>query len=116
MSFIPASDSVNVLNASGSTVNPATEESIILLKRMVKLLESNATVDASNRQRIITEAGSVSTVSIAATQTLATLTSITNAVPVGNVATMGGVDPRWKFMELARISYSNVVRSRLSFT
>lgn len=115
MSYIPPSDSVNVLNTSGTTINPVTEESIMLLRRMVKILDSIATVDVQNRQRVAVEAMPQTTIAIAAAQTLATLTSITNAIPVGNVATMGGIDPRWEFMELARISYSNGIRSKITF-
>lgn len=116
MSYIPPSDSVNVNNSSGEKINPATEETVLLLKRLVRILDSVATVDVQNRQRVVVESAAQTSITIAAAQTLATLTTVTNAVPVGNVATMGGVDPRFEFMELARISYSNGIRSKLSFS
>lgn len=116
MTYIPPTEEQKILNKEGVVINPATEETINLLRRIVKLLEPLATVDSSNRQRIVTESGSVVTASLASSQTLATLTTITNAVPVGNVATLSGIDPKFEFMELARISYSNGIRSKLNFS
>lgn len=116
MTYIPPTEEQKLLDSSGSVINPATEETVILLKRIVKLLDSNAVVDVANRQRVITESGSVSTVSIAATQTLATVTTVSTVTSVTNQVAFGGVDGRFQFMELARISYSNGIRSRLSFS
>jgi hypothetical protein len=67
MSYIPASDSQYILNASGTTINPATDETVLLLRRMVQLLTPIATQDAQQRQRVVIDAGTltlVSTVSI----------------------------------------------------
>lgn len=107
MTYIPQTEEQKILNNEGVVINPATEETINLLRRIVKLLEPLATVDSSNRQRIVTESGSVVTASLASSQTLAT---------VGNVATLSGIDPKFEFMELARISYSNGIRSKLNFS
>jgi hypothetical protein len=82
----------------------------ILLERIAGLLAPMATQDAAQRQRVSVDAfpGTIATIT--------TLTGITNAVPLGNLATMGGVDPRFLFIENARNSYSNGLRSKLSFT
>lgn len=90
---------------TGSVINPATDEGVMLLRRLVKLLESNATVDYANRQKIIVEGMPTTNV---------TLTS--NAVSVGNIVSNGGVDPRYEFIDMARIAYGTNIRNNLIFS
>jgi hypothetical protein len=98
MSYIPPSDSLNVLNASGNTINPATEEAIILLRRMVKLMEPLAVQDSQQRQRVTVDAP------------IATVTTVNG---VGNIAAYGGVDPRFQFIDAARMAYATGIRNNL---
>jgi hypothetical protein len=112
MSYIPPSDSQYILNASGTTINPATDESILLLRRMVKLLDSIATVDSQNRQRITLDAAPA-TVTVAQ----ATASNLNaNVGTISNIAGYGGVDPRYQFIDTARIAYATGVRPNLIFT
>ena len=112
MSYIPPSDSLNVLNENGTTINPATDESILLLRRMVKLLDSLATVDVQNRQRVTIDAAPVT---IAVSQPTATLLNA-NVNTVTNIAGYGGVDPRYQFIDAARVAYATGIRANLKFT
>lgn len=80
----------------------ATDESIVLLRRLVKLAESNAVVDGGNRQRIIVD-------NIAA----GTITNI--AGTVANLATIASVDHR-QFIDMSRVAYANCIRSKLDFS
>ena len=91
--------------------NVASESSITLLRRIVKLLESNAVVDQQNRQRIDLDV-------IAAGVTLPTVTSVgtvTTVTTVSNVATIASVDHH-QFIDIARNAYANSIRSKLSFS
>lgn len=81
----------------------------ILLERMCDLLEPIATQDQQNRQKITIDA-------ITGSLTLATLSTITNAVPVGNIATLSGIDARYLAIDTARNAYAQGIRSNLSFT
>lgn len=139
MSYIPASDSQYILNASGTTINPSTDESIILLRRIVKLLEPLAVQDSSQRQRISLDAATAtvtvaqgSAVNLNATVAQATATNLNATVSQGtasnlnanvgtvgsvtNIAGLGGVDPRFQFIDQARIAYSNGIRNNLNFS
>jgi hypothetical protein len=126
-----------LLNALGLTINPATEEkqdsslalqqstddSIVFLKRIVKLLESSAVVDSNMRQRIAVEN---LTVSIAGTNSGAGVAGAN--LPTANAPTQnpsgqgfipvwsGPVDPRYQTIEQARTSYAVGIRSNLIFT
>lgn len=80
----------------------------ILLQKICDLLEPMATQDNAQRQRIVLDA-------ITASLTLATVSTITNAVPVGNVATLGGGNPEWQYIDMARSAYNNGIRSQLTF-
>lgn len=79
----------------------ANDDTVVLLRRIVKLLEASANVDVGNRQRIIIDAitggltlGAVSTVS--------------------NITAMAGLDQR-QFHDTARIAYNTGVRAGLNF-
>jgi hypothetical protein len=98
MSYIPPSDSQYILNASGNTINPATEEAIILLRRMVKLMEPLAVQDSQQRQRVAIDAP------------IATVTTVNG---VNNIAAYGGVDPRFQFIDAARMAYATGIRNNL---
>jgi hypothetical protein len=80
----------------------ATEESLILLRRIVKLLESNAVVDSANRQRMVVEA-------------LPTLASVTTVSTVSNIGTVAGHGLQ-QFVDIARNAYANGIRSKLNFS
>ncbi len=50
------SDAVGLKDIEGARINPLSEDNVILLRRMVKLLESRATVDVANRRRVTFDA------------------------------------------------------------
>lgn len=50
------SDTVKTSDKSATQVGLASEDSIVLMRRMVKLMESKATVDTANRRRITVDA------------------------------------------------------------
>jgi hypothetical protein len=118
------SDAVGVKNTEGVRVNPATDDSIVYLRRMVKLMESQATVDAGNRQRITIDAlggaavtttvpvsGSVTATVASTTLTAATAGIITNAT----IATIAGQNQQM-YQDVARNAYANGVRNNLTFS
>ena len=125
MSYIPASDSQYILNASGTTINPSTDESIILLRRIAKLLEPIAVQDSAQRQRITVENSTVTVAQATATNLNATVSQATasnlnanvgTVTSVTNIAGLGGVDPRFQFIDAARIAYSTGIRNNLNFS
>lgn len=108
-------EQTNITNEKGVIVSPATEESIILLRRMVKLLESQNATDIGNRQRVTIDAitGSLTLGTVSA------VTGITNALPagtntIGNV-NLGGADQR-QFIDVSRTNYNTGIRSKLTFS
>ena len=100
-------EQTKLTDSTGVVVNPATEESVLLLRRMVKLLESNAVVDIQNRQRIVVEG---------------MLGTIGNAIGTVRIEQSGGmgalflVDQRYQIMDAARLGYNNGIRSHLTFS
>lgn len=114
-------ETTNIANSSGESINNATEESILLLRRIVKMLESNTVVDTLMRQRISVD----NTVSVLPTTYPLTVAG-TNAPTVGiplasgtiyyQPTWSGPVDPRWTSLEQARLSYNTGIRNNLIFT
>lgn len=117
-----ATKPVQVRNLDGDFISPSTEDSmILLLGRLIKMLESNATVDSSNRQRIVVEtmpSVSVSSGSVGV-QNLITnppagnpLASQTNTV--ANMVLEGPVDQRWRIIDAARTAFATGIRANLT--
>lgn len=92
------------------------QDMLWVLRRLCHLIEPISIQDASQRQRVVVDAGTITTVGTVSTITGGTITTITNAVGVGNVATLGSQDPNWIFRELARTSYSDGIRRNLTFS
>lgn len=92
------------LNTTAATL--ATEESVILLRRIAKLSDSLGVVDSNQRQRV-----SVDTVTTVTTvTTTGTVTSATNLVA------LGGVDGRYLYIDTAHNVYANAIRPNLTFS
>jgi len=116
-------EQTKITKSDGTVINPSEDESIILLRRAVKLLESNAVVDANNRQRITLDALTAGVLSTGGTY-CGSSTGIN--IPTAGAPIMGGnywlqvwtgpVDQRWGMMDTARLTYDNGIRSHLAFS
>ena len=108
-SMAPSDELQVFLDVDGSPASEATvtalKEQIALMKRLLMLLNPIATQDLSNRQRVVVDSAVV---------TQATASSL-NA-NIGNISLYGGVDPRFQFLDTARIAYSTSIRSNLKST
>lgn len=85
---------------------PATDEALVLLRRIAQSLIPLATQDANQRQRVTVDA-------LAGGLTLGTVSTVST---VSNVATLAGVDPRYQFIDAARNAYANGIRQNLIFS
>lgn len=122
---------VGLKNTSSQSINPATEEKqdtqiqtsseeAMLLRRMVKLMESQATVDIQNRQRVSIDAfpSVLNTVGIAPGIGVNTPTigsPINTASVYFQPVWIGPVDQRYQIIDNARLVYDAGIRSHLSF-
>jgi len=121
---------VGLQDTTSTQINPATDDSLTYLRRMVKLMESQAAVDSGNRQRItldslgpstaITTTVPVSgTVAVSGTVTTSlastTVTSISAGTNVIGGVTIDG-QGRQMFTEIARQAYNSGIRSNLGFS
>lgn len=111
------------------TANAVTQsEEAILLRRIVKLLESNAVVDIQSRQRVVIDSITIGAsglgVAVAGASSLLASTNYpTNLAPTQQPATMGWqpvwigpVDQRFQIIDAARLTYDQGIRSHLSFS
>lgn len=90
----------------------------LLLERIATSVACLANQDGSMRQRVtvdaLTAGMTLATVSTVGSLSGGTVTTITNPVPVGNIATIGGGNPEWQNIDLARAAY-NSLRSQITF-
>jgi hypothetical protein len=111
-------EQTKVTDPIGNVINPATEESIILLRRMVKLLESQNATDIANRQRMTLDsiAAGLTLGTVTGVTTVGAVTSITNALPTGTNS-IGFVNQDLRqFIDVARNNYANSIRNKLTFS
>ena len=101
---------VGIKDTTNTQVNPATDDSIVYLRRIVRLMESQAVVDVANRQRISLDAAPA-TVTVTGTVT-ANVAAGTNVI--GGVTIDG--QGRQQFTEIARQAYNSGIRSNLIFS
>jgi hypothetical protein len=105
---------VGLKNISSTAINPATDEAIVYLRRMVKLMESQATTDAGNRQRITLDAlGAIgATMPVSGTVTVSTISTVTS---VTNMTSLAGQNQQM-YQDVARNAFANGIRQNLLFT
>jgi hypothetical protein len=97
------------------------DEALWLLRRMVKLLESSATVDPRNRQRITLDAIGATPTELAANIPITSQAgaAFIGYVGIANTAAAGfgfPVDQRYEITDRARNAYANGIRANLSWT
>ena len=94
----------------------ATEESIILLRRLIKLLESQSACDIGNRQRIALDTipAGVTLPTVSTVTTVSTVSNI-SAGTLTNIIALAGADQR-QFIDISRTNYNTGIRGRLTFT
>ncbi len=103
-------------------INPVSEDAIILLRRLVKLMESQATVDTANRQRVTVDAWGTSVLTGVGTSTsvprvvLATDSTVGTVTSVTNVVTIGSYPANQMFADVAHGVYANAIRRNLVFS
>ena len=105
-----ASGPIQLEDYNSNIINPATDDGLVYLRRMVKLMESQAAVDAANRQRVAVE--TLPAITIAATQTLTTVTTVATVSTLTNI---GSWDARQMFQDQAHNVYANSIRRALTF-
>lgn len=92
------------------TLAGSVDDEVALLRRIMKLIESQAATDTAQRQRITIDAitAGVALPTVTAVTTVATVTSITN------IAALNGWNQQM-FVDPARNAYNTGIRNQLTF-
>jgi hypothetical protein len=98
------------------SVPGSIDDNLILLRRMLKLLESQAAVDPQQRQRITLDAisAAVALPAVTTVGTVTTVTTVSTVTSVTNIAAMAGWNQQM-FADPARTAYNTGIRSQLTF-
>jgi len=88
---------VQVNDSSNTLINPAQDETIILLRRLLQLSQSLSVIDGQQRQRIVVDG-------ILTTNTALSSTGY------------NGVDPRQTFQDMGRNLFAAAIRPNLIFS
>lgn len=104
------SENINLMDTDGNQVNPATEDTVMYLRKLIEILQPLATQDANNRLRVTIDSGTIGTVS--------SLTNFGGSAVLPTVTTvnqLSGVDAKYIQIDTARLLYNQHIRSRISF-
>ena len=106
-------------DTTGVQINPATDDALVYLRRMVKLMESQAAVDSANRQRITIDSlgtGTAVTTTIPVSGTVtATVSLSAGANAIGSITAIDGQNHQM-FQDWARQAYNSGIRQNLIFS
>jgi hypothetical protein len=94
------------------TVANQSDDLLRMLSRLVKILECNAVVDQQQRQRVTIDA-ITSSLTLGTVTTVGTVSNI-SAGTLTNVTANAGMD-REQYINVAKNTYANSIRSQLSF-
>jgi hypothetical protein len=99
---------VNALGATEATQSSILDgvNAIILLRRIVRLMESQAAVDATNRQRVTIDA-------ITNALTLSTVTTVGTVSSVTDQSALAGMG-REMYINQARVAYNTGIRAKIT--
>lgn len=101
MSYVDIKD-VNLKNTAGTQISPAEDETVQILKMLLKRTESLATIDAAQRLRVTLDA--------------TTITMGVSGTVNSQITTYGGVDPREQIADAARLRFAMGIRANLIFS
>lgn len=108
-------DSVGLKDSTDTRINPAQEDSVILLRRIVKLMESQATVDLGNRQRVTIDSLGALGATMPVSGSLTTAGTVSTVSTVSAITTFLGQNQQ-AFQDVARNTYANGIRNNLIFS
>jgi len=106
---------VGIKDTTSTQVNPATDDSLVYLRRMVKLMESQAAVDSSNRQRVTVDSfGNTITGVGASGAGIPRVTVSNDSNFLATISTLNGYNDQM-FQDVARNSYASGIRANIVF-
>ena len=114
---------VGIKDTTNTQVNPATDDSVIYLRRIVKLMESQAVVDAASRQRVNVDSFGTNTALLTGTGTgagtprftVASDSSLASVAALTNIISVAGQNQQM-YQDVARNTYANSIRQNLAFS
>jgi hypothetical protein len=88
-----------------------TDDLLVALSRIVRLLESSGVVDQQQRQRVSVD---IFPATIPTVTTVTTVTTVATVSSLTNAAAIAGMD-REQYINIARNAYANGIRAALTF-
>ena len=88
-----------------------TDNLLVMLSRIVKLLESNAVVDVAQRQRVNVDAFAAT---VPAVTTVTGVTTVATVTTLSNATAIAGMNQE-QYINIAKQTYAQSIRSRLEF-
>jgi hypothetical protein len=107
----------------GNIVNPADNDSITLLRRILLLLKPLGVITGAGSNRLNVDVNAITSLptlanvtTVAGVTAVSTVTTVTTVGTVTNQTQMGGVNSFELLKSMSRTGYANGIRSNLLFT
>lgn len=119
-------ETAKLKDQDGNVVNPADNDSITLLRRILLLLKPLGQITGAGSNRLSIDVntlptlGTVTTVSgvttVSTVSTVTTVSTVSSVTSVGNQTQMGGIAAFDLMKAMSRDAYANGIRSKLQFS
>lgn len=106
-------EKTKLTDTTGTPVNPATEDSLTLLRRIFQLLKPLGIVAGAGSNRLSVDVNNVTGGTIGTVTTVGTVTAVTTVNTVANQTNMAGITAFDLMRSMSRMAYSNGPRANL---
>ena len=97
---------------TGGKLNLASDDSLMLLRQLITLLQASANADVGKRQ--IVKIGALG--GIAGGVEITSTMPVSGAITLANLPAVGGFDSRFQLYDVAKVAYAVGMRANLAFT
>jgi hypothetical protein len=118
-------ETTKLKNTDGQQINPATEDSLTLLRRILLLLKPLQQITGGGSNRLSVDVnnitggtiGTVTTVTgVTTVSTVSTVTGVTTVSTLTNQSQIAGVNAFEQLRAINRVGYATGIRANLTFT
>lgn len=113
-------ETTKLKNTDGQQINPATEDSLTLLRRILHLLKPLGQITGGGSNRLSVDVNNITAGSVAISSgTVTTVTTVTTTTTVGtltNQVNIAGITAFEQLRAINRTGYANGIRANLTFS
>jgi hypothetical protein len=109
-------ETTKLKDTDGQQINPATEDSLTLLRRILLLLKPLQQITGGGSNRLNVDVNNITGGTIGTVAGVTTVTNVTTISTLNNQAQIAGVNAFEQLRAINRVGYATGIRANLTFT